>query len=432
MGNDLDMRIENSSNAEERRYNYYLPKISFKKIPYGEHARNTFDGQFPLRPKEVFYCRKCVVSNQRPRITFDKDGVCSACNYAEYKKNSIDWNKRKKEFEALLDQYRRNDGRYDVLVPCSGGKDSGSLAHRLKYEYGMHPLCVDWSPLIYVDIGMQNWQNMILSGPDGLLFAPNRILQRKLSKICFTMLGDHFEAFSRGQLAYPMHAALREGIQLVMWGESAELEYGGDVRHRDKPYNPMEEWERFYLKHTSTQKLLEFGCKNAYLTEEEMKDPSLKWYSVPPIEEMKKAGIVCRWYGWYFNWIPQENYYYVAEHYNFQALHRRSEGTYSKYASIDDLTDPFHYYMSLIKLGIGRATSDAAHEIRDGHLTREEGVTLVRRYDQEFPNKYFGEFLQYMDLTEGEFWDIVNAYRSMSPHLWQKINGEWKLLHQVH
>jgi hypothetical protein len=53
------------------------------------------------------------------------------------------------EFEALLDEHRRNDGRYDVIVPCSGGKDSGSIAHKLKYEYGMHPLTVTWSPLLY-------------------------------------------------------------------------------------------------------------------------------------------------------------------------------------------------------------------------------------------------------------------------------------------
>ena len=110
---------------------------------------------------------------------------------------------------------------------------------------------------------------------------------------------------------------------------------------------------------------------------------------------------------------------------------RRSEATYSKYASLDDLTDPFHYYMSLIKFGIGRTTSDAAHEIRDGHLTREEGVALVRRYDQEFPEKYFNKFLEYLDITEKEFWGIVNAYRSMSPHLWEKVNDAWGLKHTV-
>ena len=50
------------------------------------------------------------------------------------------------------------------------------------------------------------------------------------------------------------------------------------------------------------------------------------------------------------------------------------------------------YYTTLIKFGIGRATYDASQEIRNDKITREEGVSLVHKYDQEFPNKYFKEF----------------------------------------
>ncbi len=421
-----------SSQFEEYKYKYFLPRITTKKIPYAEHARNSFDGQLAARPKKVAYCKKCVVSNQRPRIIFDENGVCSACNYAEYKKNHIDWERRKKEFEILVDKYRRKDGRWDVVVPCSGGKDSGALAHRLKYEYGMHPLCLTWSPLLYTNIGINNFLNMALSGLDSYLYSPDRILQRKISKLCFVLQGDHFEAFNRGTMGhYPFHIALKEDIKLIMYGEMGDLEYGGDIEDKDLPYDRFEDWEKHYCKDVAFDRLLKFGYENGYLTKEDIKNPSLKHYTLPPLEEVKKAGIVARWYAWYYNWIPQENYYYVTEHYHFQAMPRRSEATYSKYASLDDLTDPFHYYMSLIKFGIGRATSDAAHEIRDGHLTREEGAALVNRYDREFPKKYFKDFLAYLDITEEEFYDIVNAYRSMSPHLWEKVNGEWKLKYTV-
>ena len=136
------------------------------------------------------------------------------------------------------------------------------------------------------------------------------------------------------------------------------------------------------------------------------------------------------WFGFYHHWTPQENYYYSAEHTGFQANPEgRTEGTYSKYAQIDDLTDSFLYYMMYIKFGFGRATSDAAHEIRDGHITREEAVALVRRYDGEFPHKHFSVFLDYLDLTEDEFWQIVDRFRQ--PHIWQKVNGEWELRHHV-
>ena len=70
----------------------------------------------------------------------------------------------------------------------------------------------------------------------------------------------------------------------------------------------------------------------------------------------------------------------------------RSEGTYTDFASLDDKTDGFHYYMRYIKFGLGRCVEDTAHEIRDGHLSREEGVALMKRYEGEFPKKYFSEF----------------------------------------
>ena len=46
-------------------------------------------------PKDVKFCKKCTISNQRPRITFDSNGVCSACNFNEFKRVGIDWKKEK-------------------------------------------------------------------------------------------------------------------------------------------------------------------------------------------------------------------------------------------------------------------------------------------------------------------------------------------------
>jgi len=123
-------------------------------------------------------------------------------------------------------------------------------------------------------------------------------------------------------------------------------------------------------------------------------------------------------------------FYYAQKYTGFTANEDgRSEGTYSKYASLDDKTDGFHFYLAYIKFGIGRCTSDASHEIRDGHITREEGVSLVKRYDGEFPKKYFKDFLEYLDITEDHFWRITDAYRP--PHLWKKVGGEWELRRTV-
>ena len=146
-------------------------------------------------------------------------------------------------------------------------------------------------------------------------------------------------------------------------------------------------------------------------------------------EDAERVGIEVHYLGYYLKFDSQENYYYAAQNTGFQANVERTEGSYSKYSSIDDKVDPFHHYTTFIKFGLGRASFDAAQEIRNGKITREEGVTLVRRFDQEFPQKYFKEFLEYINISEEKFWEVINGARS--PHLWENINGKWILKHQV-
>ena len=129
--------------------------------------------------------------------------------------------------------------------------------------------------------------------------------------------------------------------------------------------------------------------------------------------------------GYFLKWDPQECYYYASENTGFKANTERTEGSYSKYSSIDDKIDPFHYYTTLIKFGIGRATYDSAQEIRNGKITREEAVTLVKKYDHEFPKKYFKEFLDYIDISEKKFWETIDNFRS--PHLWSFKKKKWHL-----
>ena len=388
------------------------------------------DKQLDSLPTEVRFCRKCVVSNQRPRIVFDEEGVCSACRYAEYKHNDIDWDTRSAEFEKLLDQHRRDDGQYDVIVPCSGGKDSGAVAHQLKHKWGMNPLTVTWSPFEYTDIGYKNFRNFIYSGFDNLLATPNGELHRKLSKLAFLTLGDAWQPFTYGQVCYAFHIAIKFGIKLVMFGENGEAEYGGDVKTINLPGMPLEDWRINYFKGAGIDDLARKGVELDYFSEKDIKN-NFHFYRPPPLAEMKKAQCEFHWFSYYNKWTPQDNYYYCREHTGLEANpDGRSEGTYSKYASLDDKFDGFHYYLAYIKFGICRATSDAAHEIRDGHITREEGCALVERYDGEFPKKYFKEFLEYTDITEDEFWQVIDSWRQ--PHLWEKRDGAWALKHAVY
>ena len=388
--------------------------------------------QFTELPKEVKFCKKCVMSNQRPRISFDSDGICGPCNYTEMKKdNSIDYSIRKNELEILLDKYRKNDGAYDIIVPCSGGKDSSTIAHKLKHEWGMTPLCVTFSPPVYSDIGRKNLTSFINSGFDHKLITPNGKIYKLFAKLCFAYIGDHEEIFDHGQMSGPVQEALRNGVNLVMYGENGELEYGGDMNTINFKGMPWDYYDKIYFS-TPLNNLAKIAKEHGYFDHYKIdfKEKNLDIFQLPKKELLIKNDIQFHWWGYYNKWIPQENYYYAVNNTGFEANPEgRMEGTYSKYAQLDDVTDSFLYYLMYIKYGFGRATSDSSHEVRDGHISREEAVALVDRFDGEFPEKSFKIFLDYLDFTEGEFWDIVNRFRQ--DHIWEKKGTDWNLRHKV-
>ena len=373
-------------------------------------------------PTEVKFCVSCTISNQRPRITFDEQGVCSACNFAKFKQNEINWTEREKELMTLLDKHRKSDGSYDVIVPSSGGKDSAYIAHELKHKYGMNPLTCTWSPHLYTEIGWKNFQSLIHTGDlANVLGTPSGKTHRKLTKLSFEILGDPFQPFIYGQANFPLQTAVNYQIPLVMYGENGEVEYGGDMKNAFTPTRDYKsDHKKHYFSGLSPEDMVQYGVSNQ----------DIKPYMAPSDEKLDELGVEIHFYGYYKKWIPQEFYYYCVDNTGFEANPVRSEGTYSKYASLDDKLDGFHYYLAYIKFGLGRATSDSAHEIRDGHLTREEGAQLVRKFDGEFPEKFFKTFLDYCDITEDLFWEVINSWRS--DHLWGKDqDGKWKLKHNV-
>lgn len=388
--------------------------------------------QFKELPKEVKFCKKCVVSNQRPRISFDKEDVCMACRYTETKKKGlIDYNKRKIQLEKLLDKHRSKNGEYDIVVPCSGGKDSSTIAHKLKYQYGMSPLCVTFAPPVYSEIGRTNLTNFINSGFDHILVTPNGKLMRLFAKLSFIYIGDHEEIFDRGQYTAPIREALNNKVKLVMYGENAEVEYGGDTRTLNFTGMPWDYYEKIYYS-TPLESLVDIAEADGYFKHYNinLKKGNLNVYHLPSKKELIQNGIEFHWWGYYNKWTPQENYYYATKNTGFMANPSgRMEGTYSKYAQLDDAIDSLLYYLMYIKYGFGRATSDAAHEVRDGHITREEAVLLVKKFDGEFPEKSIKTFLEYVDLSMDEFVEVVDRFRQ--DHIWEKKKKEWKLIKQV-
>ena len=333
------------------------------------------------------------------------------------------------ELIKLCDKYRSHNGSYDCLVPGSGGKDSFYASHVLKYKYGMNPLTVTWAPFLYTDIGWKNFTALKDKGFDNILVHPNGQLHRKLSLLAFDLHGDAWDPFGLGQQSLAYHMSVKYNVPLILMGENGEVEYGGSLATKDLYEPPRENWSEEFYKGSSIDNLLQAGLKRNIFTKDEIRSSSFDMYSPPSEEDLKRVGTEMHWMSYYQRWTPQWNYYYAAEHCGFEAAPERQEGTYQKYGSIDDRLDGFHWWMAGIKFGICRATYDASHEIRDGHLTREEGVALVNKYDGERQTRYLKETLEYLGINEEYYWEVIDSFRS--PHIWRKVKGEWKLRHTV-
>lgn len=434
-----------------------------EKIPYPQeidrsyyagdaHARETKYGL----PAEVRYCVRCVISNQRPNsaveynhvkeskkrtINLDDEGVCDACRFAEKKHAGIDWVERERQLVDLCNQHRSKDGSYDCIVPGSGGKDSFFASHILRTKYGMHPLTVTWAPHIYTTWGWQNFQSWIHAGHDNLLLTPNGRVHRLLTRLAVDNLFHPFQAFMFGQKSLAPKMALLHRIPLVFFGEN-EAEYGNPIgdtasAKRDWSYFTAADQSRVSLGGVSVPDLKKhFGLEQQDLIPYLPADP----------HQIEAQKVEVHYLGYYLKWHPQSCYYYAVEHGGFQASPERTPGTYSKYNSIDDRIDDFHYYTTGVKFGIGRASYDAAQEIRSGDITREEGVALVKRFDHEFPERFADEIFRYLSIPANEFPEASRMFEQptmtreyfmaladtfRSPHLWKWEDGQWKLRHAV-
>jgi N-acetyl sugar amidotransferase len=401
------------------------------------------------------FCKRCVISNQRPNsavefqnvpgskkttIAFDAEGICDACRVAERKASDIDWEQREAELQDLCDRNRKNDGSYDCIVPGSGGKDSFYASHVLKTKYGMHPLTVTWAPHIYTEWGWRNFQSWIHAGHDNYLMTPNGRAHRLLTRLSTELLLHPFQAFMFGQKFLAPKMAQLFNVPLVFFGEN-EAEYGnpiGDTASalRDSSYFSFENLSEVHLGGINVADLVsQFGLELNDLTA----------YLPARADDVAAQQTQVHYLGYYLRWHPQSAYYYAVVNGGFEASPERTAGTYSKYVSIDDRIDDLHYYTTGAKFGIGRASYDAAQEIRSGDIDRDEGIALVEKFDHEFPTRFMPELLEYLSLPTREFpvastmfeqplmdqdyfERLVDNFRS--PHLW-KWTGKWELRHRL-
>lgn len=350
------------------------------------------------------YCKRCVMPDTKPDLFLDKEGVCNACRSYEARQ-VIDWSARRAELLHILDRYRSKDGtNWDCLIPVSGGKDSTYQVVQM-LQLGMNPLCVTSTTCDVTEIGRKNIENIKKLGVDYIEMSPNPVVRAKLNRIGLKQVGDISWPEHVGIFTIPVRAAVQHNIPLIIWGENSQNEYGGPASAAEN--NTL---NRRWLE--------EFGgLLGLRVTDligmEGLTRKDLIPYFYPEDEDLSRVGVTCLFLGHFIPWDGLSNVL-VAQAYGFSVPPLPTLGSMVNYENIDNYQVAIHEYFKFLKFGFGRATDHACLHIRRGRLTREMGLSIVKRLDGKFPVEYLGkslhDTLRDIDISVEEFVKICDKF----------------------
>ena len=364
----------------------------------------------------VSICTSCLALSTRPRITFDDIGVCNACLWAQQKK-SLNWGSRQAELEALLGRHRGRQ-EFDCLVPVSGGKDGSYVAYKLKREHGMNPLCVTVTPPLPLELGETNLRNFRESGFDHISVSPDPGSMRAMNRSGFTEMGFPYYGWLVSIFSSVARVATAFNIQLIFYGEDGEVEYGGSTETQRSPIFNFEYEKRIYLE----------GGLEKIINKAQLTSGGKYWFTFPEENSVSSGTEITHW-SYFENWDPYRNYLVAKEHCGLQEAESTNAGTFTNFAQNDQALYSLHAYLMFLKFGFGRANQDASIEIRRGALDRNQAISLVEIYDGAFPEDFLAEYLEYFEMSEDEFLNVLDGYanksilRKVSPGVWERAFG---------
>lgn len=347
---------------------------------------------------DIQYCVRCCIPETQEGVVYDEMGVCQACQSQEQKIH-IDWVVREKELRKTLEEAKAQAGNnYDCIIPISGGKDSTFQLHVLTKVYGMKPLAVTFSHNWYSETG---WYNLVNSleqfNVDHIMFTPNRGLVNRIARRSLGGIGDACWHCHAGVGAFPLQAAVRFKIPLLIWGESI-ADYSGRASH----LNPVRKFDREYFTKVSA-KLHPHEMVCDYLSERDLYP-----FNVPTAEECEAIGLRGIHLGDYIFWDEERQTEFVRDNYDWKET--QVEGTYKGYKSAECIMPGVHDLTCYLKRGYGRATFHASMDVRNGLLTREEAFDLIRRLDSERPEA-LDYYLKITGMSEAEFYETIGNLR---------------------
>lgn len=365
----------------------------------------------------MFFCKKCLMPNTRPRLTFNETGICSACQWEEEKKTIVDWAQREKELCGII-EHERGKHNYDILVPVSGGKDSSYVASILRDKYKLHVLTVTITPPLESNIIRENLSNFLNLGFENIKITPDPVITREINIKGFVEQGRPLLSWTMCLNTVVAKVAVLFGIPMIMFGEEGESEYGGTNKLRYTASYDMSDTINIYNEGNNPEELSKDFIKGR-----------LNWWAYPTKKELEDNPINVLHWSYFENWDPYRHYLYVKGNCNFIERDSRSIGTYNTFAQMDTVLYDLHTYMMYLKFGFGRCLQDACIDIRKGRISREEGLKLVKQYDGEHIEEYIPTYLNYFGLSREEFDKVLD--RHVNKELFIKHVGIWEPIFEV-
>ncbi len=365
------------------------------------------------------YCKKCLQPDTRPGVVFDDECVCFACRYEE-SKATIDWDARRKELQEYVD-YAKSEAKkrgnfYDCIVGVSGGKDSTFQAVYAKEKLGLNPLLINCMPDEITEIGRKNIDNLNRLGFDIISIRPNPIVAKKLARKSFFERGNIIAASEYCLWASAYIMAMKFNIPLIIQGENAALTLGA-AKNQSTDGNAFSVMQLETIRGAKVDSFID--------PENGITENDVSFYRIPTVEEMTEKGIKAIFLQYY---APEWSQVRNADFAIARGLTGRTDdlhdlGRYRRYTALDcDMQIP-NQMIKYLKFGFGYATDEVCYDIREGRLSREDGKWYVNEYDGKCGQKYIDMACKYLDITESEFWEVVDKY--VNRDLFKKENGKW-------
>ena len=358
------------------------------------------------------WCTRCLTMSTRPRISFNSDGVCNACLWAD-EKVKLNWATRQEELESLLQKHRSHGKQFDCLVPVSGGKDGSYVAYQLKHKYGMNPLAVTITPALPLTLGEENLRSFVASGYNHISVNPAYEAMRELNKLGLDLMGFPYFGWLIAIQAGVIRVAQQFNINLIFYGEDGEVEYGGTSETSHSPIYDVNYMKKVYLE----------GGYDKVLSASSISEADKYFFTFPSDEELSASSISITHWSYFENWDPYRNYIVAKQHCGLKEADDTNAGTFTNFSQNDQALYALHTYLMYLKFGFGRANQDASIEVRRGAMTRDQAVNLVRLYDGHFPEEFLSEYLEYYKVDEIDFIDILDKYANKD--LFEKVGNRW-------